>query len=82
MDSDRLTLTGAFGRAGWRTVVDVPANTEDWPEGASFYGFDQLYDSRNVGYAGPEFGYATMPDQYTLEALPARRSSRPRPRAR
>ncbi|WP_246159445.1 CDP-alcohol phosphatidyltransferase family protein [Nocardioides antri] len=67
LDSDRLTLTSAFERAGWRTVFDVPANTEDWPEGAAFYGFDTIYDSRNVGYAGPEFGYAPVPDQYTLE---------------
>lgn len=67
LDSDRLTLTSAFERAGWRTVFDVPANTEDWPEGADFYGFDQLYDSRNVGYRGPKFGYAPVPDQYTLE---------------
>jgi hypothetical protein len=69
LDADRLTLTDAFGRAGWRTVFDVPANTHDWPEGSSFYGFDQMYDSRNVGYNGPEFGYASMPDQYTLAEL-------------
>jgi len=67
LDADRLTLASAFEGAGWRTVFDVPANTRDWPEGADFYGFDQLYDSRNVGYRGPEFGYAPMPDQYTLE---------------
>ena len=67
LGSDRLTLTSAFGRAGWRTVFDVPANTEDWPEGEEFYGYDHIYDSRNVDYAGPEFGYAPAPDQYTLE---------------
>ena len=67
LSTDRLTLTDAFGRAGWRTVADVPANTRDWPEGEEFYGFDQMYDARNVGYEGPEFGYASMPDQYTLE---------------
>jgi phosphatidylglycerophosphate synthase len=67
LDSDRLTLTSAFDRAGWRTVFDVPANTLDWPEGEEFYGFDHIYDSRNVDYAGPEFGYAPVPDQYTLE---------------
>jgi hypothetical protein len=65
----RLTLTDAFGRAGWRTVFDVPANTHDWAEGKRFYGFDKLYDSRNVGYRGPAFGYAPMPDQYTLAAF-------------
>jgi phosphatidylglycerophosphate synthase len=65
----RLTLTRAFGQAGWRTVFDVPANTHPWAEGQRFYGFDQLYDSRNVGYRGPAFGYAPVPDQYTLAAF-------------
>ena len=72
LDADRLTLTSAFGSAGWRTVFDVPADTRDWPEGEAFYGFDGLYDSRNVGYAGPEFGYAPMPDQYTLDTFQRR----------
>ena len=67
LDADRMTLTSLFGQAGWRTVFDVPANTEDWPEGEDFYGFEGYYDSRNVDYEGPEFGYAPMPDQYTLE---------------
>ncbi|WP_109508874.1 CDP-alcohol phosphatidyltransferase family protein [Nocardioides speluncae] len=67
LDSDRLSLTRAFDRAGWRTVFAVPANTRDWPEGAAYYGFDDLTDSRDVEYDGPKFGYASMPDQYTLE---------------
>ncbi len=67
--SDRLTLSDAFKSAGWRTVGTVPANDRDWPEGTSFYDWDALYDSRNVGYAGPEFSYASMPDQYTLSAF-------------
>jgi phosphatidylglycerophosphate synthase len=66
LTEDRMTLTGAFGRAGWHTVFDVPADTKDWPEGKEFYGFDTYYDSRNVDYQGPEFGYAPVPDQYTL----------------
>ena len=66
--SPRLSLTRLFAAAGWRTVASVPANTEDWPEGA-FFGFDHVYDSRNVGYRGPRFGYPTMPDQFTLEAF-------------
>ena len=67
--SERLTLSDAFNRAGWRTVGTVPANDRDWPEGEAFYDFDAFYDSRNVGYAGPEFSYASMPDQYTLSAF-------------
>ena len=69
LQTDRLTLSAAFKRAGWRTVAAVPSNTEDWPQGKAFYHYDTIYDSRNVGYAGPSFGYASMPDQYTLAAL-------------
>jgi hypothetical protein len=65
----RLTLSDAFKRAGWRTVFDDPAITKDWPEGERFYHFDKAYDSRNVGYRGPKFGYAPMPDQYTWSAM-------------
>jgi hypothetical protein len=80
MTSDRLTLSRAFGRAGWRTVVDVPSNQQDWPQARSFYHYDQVYDARNVGYAGPRFGYATVPDQYTLKVF-ADRELTARPRA-
>jgi phosphatidylglycerophosphate synthase len=67
--SDRLTLSGAFKRAGWRTVVEDPANKRTWPEGSSFYHYDEIYDRRNVGYRGPGFGLPPMPDQYVLSAL-------------
>ena len=66
---DRLTLTDAFGRAGWRTVSDVPSNDKDWSVAKTYYHYDMVYDRRNVGYAGPSFSYASMPDQYTLAAL-------------
>ncbi|HSS57378.1 MAG TPA: CDP-alcohol phosphatidyltransferase family protein, partial [Solirubrobacteraceae bacterium] len=48
--SDRVTLSGAFKRAGWRAVVDDPVNKRTWPEGSSFYHYDKVYDRRNVGY--------------------------------
>jgi hypothetical protein len=67
--SDRSTLSDAFKRAGWRTVSDVPSDTQDWPQATSFYHYDKTYDARNVGYAGPKFSYAAMPDQYTLSAF-------------
>lgn len=69
LDSDRATLTSLFERAGWRTVFDVPANTRAWPEGEDFYGYDTMYDANSSGYQGPRFGYAPMPDQYTLDHL-------------
>jgi phosphatidylglycerophosphate synthase len=74
---DRLTLTDAFGRAGWRTVAVTPAGKEDWPVATTYYHFDRVYDRRNVGYAGPRFSYASMPDQYTLSAFQRLELQRP-----
>ena len=73
--SDRLTLNRAFQRARWRTAAAMPAIVRTWPEGG-FFGYDKVYDSRNIGYRGPRFSYATMPDQYTLSAI--QRSERAR----
>lgn len=67
--TDRFTLSQAFKRAGWRIVGEVPANKRDWPEGRSFYRYDKVYDQRNLGYLGPTFAWASMPDQYVLSAL-------------
>jgi len=69
VQADRLTLTRAFERAGWRAVAAMPANRRAWPEGKAFYGYDAVYDRRNLGYRGPDFGLPPMPDQYTLHAL-------------
>jgi phosphatidylglycerophosphate synthase len=68
MQTDRLTLTGAFDRAGWRTVGVSPSIVRDWPE-AEYFGYDKTYVRDNVGYKGPNFAYAKMPDQYTMSAL-------------
>jgi phosphatidylglycerophosphate synthase len=70
--NNRLTLTRAFKRAGWRAVGAMPANHRVWPEGSTFYGYDKIYDRRNLGYRGPDFGLPPMPDQYTLLALQRR----------
>jgi phosphatidylglycerophosphate synthase len=69
MTTNRFTLSDAFKEAGWRTVDDVPSNDYHWPQGTSYYHYDKLYDRRNVGYEGPTFTYASMPDQYTYAAL-------------
>jgi hypothetical protein len=70
--SNRFTLSDAFKRAGWRTVDDVPSNNRAWAPGKSFYHYDKLYDRRDVGYQGPTFAYASMPDQYVFAALQRR----------
>ncbi|MGQ5261233.1 sulfatase-like hydrolase/transferase [Micromonospora sp. ZYX-F-536] len=63
--SDRLTLNGAFQRAGWQTVGVLPAATQPWPE-KGFFSYDRYYDAEVLGYRGPSFSYAPMPDQYTM----------------
>jgi hypothetical protein len=68
--SDRLTMTRAFQNGGWRTVSVMPGATRAWPEG-KFYGYDAVWDSRNLGYQGPKFSWSPMPDQYTLKQLNA-----------
>ncbi|WP_367131799.1 sulfatase [Saccharothrix sp. HUAS TT1] len=62
---DRLTLGGAFRRAGWRSVGVMPGITKAWPEG-EFFDYDRIYAFDDLGYRGPRFGYATTPDEFTL----------------
>jgi phosphatidylglycerophosphate synthase len=76
VENDRLTLTRAFKRAGWRAVGAMPGNRRAWPEGSTFYHYDAVYDRRNSGYRGPGYGVAPMPDQYTLLALQRRELAR------
>ncbi len=62
---NRLTLSAAFAKAGWHTVSDVPSDDQPWSTGTSFYHFQTEINSQNVGYRGPSFSYARIPDQYT-----------------
>ncbi|WP_430786056.1 sulfatase-like hydrolase/transferase [Actinoplanes sp. G11-F43] len=64
--SDRLTVTSAFQKSSWDTVSVMPGATRAWPEG-KFYGYNRVWDSRNLEYQGPKFSWAQMPDQYTLK---------------
>jgi hypothetical protein len=70
--SNRLTLTAAFNRAGWRTVGDMPMDDRSWSLGKTFYHYDKLYDRRNIGYRGPTFGLPPLPDQYAFLAFQRR----------
>jgi hypothetical protein len=47
----------------------VPPDDRPWPQGFSFYHFDRIYNRLDVGYHGPTYAYASMPDQYTYLAL-------------
>ena len=43
----------------------MPAITMAWPEG-QYFGYDHVYDARELAYQGKPFNYVTMPDQFTL----------------
>ena len=79
MASGRNTLLTAFERQGFRTVALMPGMRQPWPEGA-FYGFDIIYGSSLLAYEGPQFGWWSIPDQYSLARLDALERAR-RPRA-
>jgi phosphatidylglycerophosphate synthase len=69
ISAKRFTLAQAFKQAGWRTVDDDPSNDRPWPQGKAFYHWDTIYNRYQVGYHGPTFTYASMPDQYIFSAL-------------
>jgi hypothetical protein len=63
--SGRLTLGSAFQKADWDTVGVMPGVVRQWPQGR-FFGYDRVYGKNALRYRGPRFGFASMPDQYTL----------------
>ncbi|HYO40652.1 MAG TPA: CDP-alcohol phosphatidyltransferase family protein [Nocardioidaceae bacterium] len=69
LSGQRLTLSRAFARAGWRTAAFLPSAGDPWPEGKRFYRLDKVYGRWDVGYRGPRFGFSKMPDQFALEAV-------------
>jgi hypothetical protein len=77
ISAKRFTLAQAFKQAGWRTVVDDPSNDRPWPQGKAFYHWDTIYNRYQVGYHGPTFTYASMPDQYIFSALDRLELSKP-----
>ena len=68
MAQKRSTLVTALGGRGYRTVAVMPGLQEYWPEGA-FYGFDRIYDTQQLAYTGPSFGWWPIPDQFALAQL-------------
>jgi hypothetical protein len=68
LHSDRSTLPGLFRRAGWRSVGIMPGIIQGWPEG-SFFNYDRIYAAKDLGYRGPTYSFATMPDQYVLSTF-------------
>jgi hypothetical protein len=79
MTGKRLTLTRLFTEAGYHTALIAPAITGGEPEATRFYGFDDALFADDLGYAGPPFGWVTMPDQFTLSAFQHWQQHQPKP---
>ncbi|WP_223427891.1 sulfatase-like hydrolase/transferase [Tateyamaria pelophila] len=69
LTSGRRTLFHLAAEAGFRTAAVMPAITIPWPE-SSLMGFETILESADMAYDGTDFGWVTMPDQYTLAAFP------------
>lgn len=76
VESDRLTLTGAFRRAGWETTGVMPGVLSEWPE-SRFWGVDRVHGSDALGNRSREFVDFRTPDQFTLSAFQRLEHGRP-----
>jgi hypothetical protein len=70
LNGHRKGLPRYLSGAGYRTVEIMPGIKKPYPEGV-FWGFDAHYYGAELGYAGPEFGWFGVPDQYTLREFSA-----------
>lgn len=77
MTTRRDTWPKAMARGGYRTIALMPGLWQRWPEGA-FYGFDEIYGGARLDYAGPPFGWFTIPDQFALAKFDALEPTRAR----
>jgi len=68
LSSGRETLFHHAARSGFHTAAVMPQITLDWPESA-LMGFETVLVAEDLGYAGQNFNWVTMPDQFTLSAL-------------
>jgi hypothetical protein len=65
LTQQRETWPKRFKAAGYRAIAIMPGMKSAWPEGA-FYGFDGIKDELALDYAGPDFGWWRIPDQFSL----------------
>lgn len=68
LSTRRPTMVDVFRQAGYRSVALMPGLKRAWPEG-QYYRYDRIYDASSLNYAGPAFGWWTIPDQFALERL-------------
>ena len=68
------TVARAFSAAGYRSVLIQPGTVRADSE-RDLLRFDQRYTASDLGYRGPRYGWATMPDQFVIDAVRRRELS-------
>jgi hypothetical protein len=68
------TIPQLFTAAGYRSVLIQPGTVRGTFE-RDWLHFEQRYVARDLDYQGPRFGWATMPDQFVLDAVGRRELS-------
>ncbi|MEO1079514.1 MAG: sulfatase-like hydrolase/transferase [Pseudomonadota bacterium] len=66
--SGRRTLYHLASDAGFHTAAVMPQITLAWPESAMM-GFETILAAADLGYAGRNFNWVTMPDQFVYAAI-------------
>ncbi|MEM1190124.1 MAG: sulfatase-like hydrolase/transferase [Pseudomonadota bacterium] len=66
--SGRRTLYHLASNAGFHTAAVMPQITLAWPESAMM-GFETILAAADLGYAGQNFNWVTMPDQFVYAAI-------------
>lgn len=68
LTSEVPPLATYFERAGYRTVAVMPGTTMPWPEGR-YFAYQKTYFAADLGYKGPPYGFAAMPDQFAIDRI-------------
>ncbi len=66
--SQRQTLFHVAAAAGFHTAAVMPQITLEWPE-STVMGFETILAAADLGYAGRNFNWVTMPDQFVFAAI-------------
>ena len=66
--TDRPTWPRLMEQVGYQTVDAMPGLKEPL-DSAPFWGFAHMVGTDQLGYAGPDFGWFGVPDQFSLGAI-------------
>jgi hypothetical protein len=66
--TDRTTWPRLMERAGYQTMDALPGLKEPL-ESAAYWGFQRMIGTDQMGYAGPDFGWFGVPDQFALGTI-------------